>query len=103
MIILERIFNAGAETIRLEVDQPKPDGDDFRCDFRLQGAGLTLDAHGMGVDGVQALLLTLQRVHIDLLAYRRDTGLQIEWLEMRDLGLPLPPNVTAVDFDQVAG
>lgn len=53
----------------------------------------------MGVDSLQALLLALQKAHIDLLAYRRDSGRQVQWLEMQDLGLPLPPYVTASDFD----
>jgi len=102
VIILERTFNIGSESIRLEVDQPRPDGDDFRCEFRLQGAGLAREAYGMGVDSIQALLLALQHAHLDLLAHRRDTGLPVEWLEMRDLGLPLPSCVTPADFDVAA-
>lgn len=102
MVILERTFSAGADFIRLEVDQPTSDGADFRCTFRLSGAGFDEEKSGMGVDGLQALLLTLQRVHVDLLAHRRDTGVPIAWLGMHDLGLPLPTNVTAADFDRAA-
>lgn len=99
MIILERTFNADRESILLEVRKPERDGQDFRCTFRLAGPDLDHEAHAMGVDAVQALLLALQRAHIDLLAYRRDTGRPVQWLDMRELGLPLAGNVTPADFD----
>jgi hypothetical protein len=100
MIILERTFNGdGGDSILLEVSKPEPDEADFRCSFRLIRPDGVREGYAMGVDSLQALLLALQKAHIDLLAYRRDSGRQVQWLEMQDLGLPLPPYVTASDFD----
>jgi len=103
VVILERTFDADGEPLRLEVFLPRPDGGDYRCDFRLRGPGLDLDSYGMGVDSVQALLLALNRAHLDLLCYRRDTGRPVRWHDNVELGLPLPDNVTAPDFVPPSG
>ena len=99
MVILERSFHAKGETVTLRVEKPKPDGADFRCEYAIEGGGLERRSYGMGVDSIQALLLALSRAHLDLLCARRDGGLSLMWLDMRDLGLPLPDNSKASDFD----
>lgn len=96
--MIERLFEAGDETIRLVVEAPQPDGQDFRCAVTLQGAGFDRRDHAMGIDQVQALVLALAKAHIDLLQARRD-GLAVTWLGGRDLGLPLPPHLTVADIE----
>jgi hypothetical protein len=101
MVIAERVFTAGDNDVRLEVFRPEPDPrGDYRCCYTLRGAGLERDFRGYGVDPMQALLLALANAHVDLLAFRRDAGIPITWLDMRDLGLPLASGVAAADFDR---
>jgi hypothetical protein len=44
-----------------------------------------------GIDAVQALILAMQMIHIELQARQRLTEQTLQWLEQGDLGfLPLP-------------
>lgn len=102
MIVAERLFElveepggaAGAE-VRLVVEAPAPDQDDFRCAFRIIWPDRESRGYGMGVDTAQALQLGLQRAHIELLRSAEGRRGALRWLGMEDLGLPLPPGMTA--------
>lgn len=94
MIIAERSFTAAAGPVRLRIAAPVPDQDDWRCDYRIAWPGREVDGHAMGIDAVQALNLALQTAHIDLLLSPEGQGGELRWLEMVDLGLPLPPGMT---------
>jgi hypothetical protein len=98
VIILERVFDTDDDVIRLELREPEADQGSFRCGYRLSGAA-DREAEGWGVDPVQALLLALERAHLDLLTWRRDTGRPVTFMKSRDLALPLMSNVTPADFD----
>jgi hypothetical protein len=95
MIVAERSFMAAAGAVRLQVLAPIPDEGDWRCDFKIAWAGRESSGYAMGVDAVQALFLALQKAHIELLTSAEGRRDELRWLEMEDLGLPLPPGMTA--------
>jgi len=97
--VLERRFELeGGGEVVLTVEAPRPDGQDFRCSYRIAWPDETRDFYGMGVDSLQALMLGLANAHVDLLASPEGRRGELRWLGMGDLGLPLAKNVTAADF-----
>ena len=74
------------------VRNPDPEGD-WVCPIEIIGLGDDTVRAAFGVDAVQALMLALQMIHIDLQAGQRRTGRTLQWLEQSDLGfLPPPPH-----------
>lgn len=70
---------------RVEIDNPRPAGNDWRCNFRLVRAKRTQHGHAYGVDGVQALLgaFSVIRTMVDRLDERHF------WVATDDHGFPL--------------
>jgi hypothetical protein len=67
-----------------------PDGD-WLCPIQIIGLGRDHVRAAFGVDAVQALSLSFQIIHVDLLAGQRHVGRTLHWLEQSDLGFLLPP------------
>jgi hypothetical protein len=63
-IVAEReliFFGANGPTAGfIRFEEPKPDQNDWRCDYSLEWDGLNKRHYTMGVDSYQALLLALQ-------------------------------------------
>lgn len=95
--IAERCFETPDGPVRLQVRPPRPDEQDWRCDYAIQGPDGEHAGHAMGVDGVQALYLALQSAHVHLLMTEHGRAGRLTWLEQTDLGLPLPVYLTADD------
>lgn len=78
----------------------------WRCVYRTEQTGIQLAHHAYGLDGMQALLLAMEKVHQNLraeAAYRESASPLVSetsvvtWMGQRDLGLPMPGTVdTAV-------
>lgn len=98
MTIAQRLFDIGEETISLTVYSPVADGTDYRCEYVIAWPSGERRSAGWGVDALQALELTLQMAHLDLLSSPQGRRGEIHFLGSRDLGLPLPANVTPADF-----
>lgn len=71
------------------VRDPDPEGD-WLCPLQIAGLGDDTVRAAFGVDAVQALILAMQMIHIDLQAGQRRTGRTLQWLEQSDLGFPPP-------------
>lgn len=76
----------------VKVFRPKPappTGRDWQCDFSIAGLPDRDDILRCtyGVDEMQAAILTLQHVRLELRLLRAD-GLDLRWLGMVDLGFP---------------
>lgn len=56
---------AGAD-LRVVIFHPVPDGDDYRCEFSIQGSSLDVHGRAIGIDSVQALQLAMVRVGTQL-------------------------------------
>src|SRR5687768_7719017 len=90
-----RIFsidNDKEACIELRIFSPAPDGQDFRCKYELFESGVLMQAgHALGVDSLQALLLAIQRVGVDVSVSDYAQQRRLFWNgENDDLGLPLP-------------
>jgi hypothetical protein len=90
----------GRKQVLCSFDKPVPEGNDFRCDYRIVFPTREQRAHAFGVDEVQALILAMQRAHMHLLTAPERQSEKLLWLDMEDLGLPLPSNVRPADFSQ---
>jgi hypothetical protein len=94
VILTRRLTLAGSqEPVVVQVGRPiaAADGLEYRCPYSIRGLGSDRFSFGAGVDEVQALLLALNKIGIELYvseAYR-DRKL---WLEAGDpdLGFPVP-------------
>jgi|ERR1700677_286013 len=78
--------------------RPVPEGEDYRCEYTIAWPSRTLTSFALGVDGVQALILSMQQAHLELLVSDEARSSQLRWLESEELGLPLPRSVTPEDF-----
>lgn len=94
---VSRTFTLAGQDVLCVFELPVPYGRDFRCDYRITFPTRERRACSYGVDSVQALLLAMQRAHIDLLVSPERREQPLFWLNMEELGLPLPNNATAED------
>lgn len=56
-------------------------GGDFKCPFQIEGIGDEALRFGYGVDGLQALLLSLKMIEALLLNYAKRSSANISWLQ----------------------
>lgn len=98
---VSRAFRVGSKEIQCSFWRPRPDQDDFVCEYKITFADKDRLHRAYGVDEIQALMLAMQKAHMDLL--RSDDYQQrgLSWLGRRDLGLPLPENVNVSDFSNL--
>lgn len=100
VIFVERQFELGdSATVTVRFPPPAPDGNDYRCDYKITWPDRARSAYAMGIDAVQALLLAMQWAHVDLLASPEHKAGARLYLGERDLGLLLPPGSRPEDFD----
>jgi|SRR5579872_4461497 len=83
----------GKPSVIVELSVPVPHGDDFECSYKIQGLGAEETKCAFGVDGLQALLLAMQRIGIDLYTSEAFQSGQLRWLGQPDLGFPVPETV----------
>jgi hypothetical protein len=90
-----RRFTVGKDSehyIEVVVHSPTEDRGDYRCDYEILEHGEILKrGHALGVDSLQALILALQRLGVDVesLDYRKE--MRLYWNDQsNDLGLLLP-------------
>lgn len=78
------------------VPDPEPDGD-WRCPLQIVGAHGDAVRAAYGVDAVQALVLGLWMIDVELRAMQRDAGGTPLWLDQTDLGFLLRPPLPGGD------
>ena len=93
-IFCERVLLIEGQSAACRFYQPEVDEEDFGCRFEIDWPAGRSGGKAIGVDPVQALLLAMQKAHLELLTARRDKGLEISWLETPNLGLPLPKPIS---------
>lgn len=83
----------GTRQLEARVYAPVADGDDYRCDYEIVEDGTVASAfHAMGVDSLQALILGLQRLGVELTCSDHARMRDLYWNDHNDdLGLLLPP------------
>jgi hypothetical protein len=81
-------------TVVVRIGKPirSPDPNlDWLCPLQIVGLEDEMVRAAFGVDAVQALILAMQMIHIELQARQRLTGQTLQWLEQSDLGFLPPP------------
>ena len=98
------VLRRGAEQseVRISIGRPEQDSQDWQCAVRLEGLGPTTEHVARGVDSVQALLLAVAMVTVQLESRVRDGGATMEWLGLPGAGLP-PPDTLLIPEDPAAG
>lgn len=98
-IVAQRRFELrGSLEVVIRFSRPVPDGNDFRCRYEIVWPDRTHVSNGFGVDEMQALILAIEKAHVELLASPEGRRGELTWLGMRDLHLPLMSSVTPDDF-----
>ncbi|MEW5926193.1 MAG: hypothetical protein AB1941_01780 [Gemmatimonadota bacterium] len=78
----------------VRIGRPVPDpepGGDWLCWVQIVGMHGDAVRAAYGVDAVQALVLALWMIDVDLRALQRDVGGTLLWLDQTDLGFLLRP------------
>ncbi|NBU27810.1 MAG: hypothetical protein EBS42_06245 [Caulobacteraceae bacterium] len=85
----------GGDRVDIELFRPRPDQNDWRCDYHIRSGDQISSHYAMGVDPLQALLLAIDGAHVRMLERSREQGAALTWLGGApfDLGLPDSPSV----------
>jgi hypothetical protein len=81
-----------AETGRaviVEIAAPEPDGENYKCHFRISGLGHDRMSYSMGVDSMQALHGAFELIGNRLYSSAEAKSGSLQWLASRDLGFPV--------------
>ena len=85
---LERTYLLDGTELTCRFYQPASDGQDFSCRYEIYWPDGIRSRSAWGVDSIQSLLLAMQAMHSDLLLRRERDGLDVRWLDGKELGLP---------------
>lgn len=94
---LDAIHPDGSRTeVLLAIGRPFPDplpGGDWCSTFQITGLGDPAVRAAFGVDTMQALLLALHKVRLELDERAAVEAAELRWLGQPDLGLRITPNL----------
>ncbi len=79
-------------TVTIKIGKPKifPDGQDYYCPYQIIGLGDEKVSWGGGIDGIQALILTLEKIGILLGNSEEYKKGNLSWLGSEDNNLGFP-------------
>jgi hypothetical protein len=87
-----------ASEVLVLVGKPQrlPDHTDFYCPYQIKGAGSDKVRYACGIDPLQALLLTLSTLGVEIEVLNKSLGGRLRWEfgEKRSLGFPAMPPAT---------
>lgn len=97
---LECVARDGARTaVVIRIGTPHPDPlsahGDWCCPHQVLGLGDEAVGAAFGVDSLQALLLSVYRVRLNLAARAAEASVELDWLGLPELGLTVDPPVRA--------
>ncbi|WP_108046364.1 hypothetical protein [Bosea sp. 124] len=91
-VIASRTFELGRSGhVEVSFFAPVPDGNDWRCDYRIEWPDRTRSYRAFGIDSVQALLLAMKAVQAELTYAPETLNEGLTWLGDADLDLPKSP------------
>jgi len=85
---IERTYLLDGTELTCRFYRPLSDAQDASCRYEIVWPDGARSRNVWGVDSVQSLLLARQSVHGDLLLHRERDGIDVRWLDGRELGLP---------------
>lgn len=86
---VSRLYRVDGHEVECRFFAPELDRGDYRCRYEIDIPNKLIAGRAYGIDQVQALLLAMQKAHVDLLLMRNKSGRQVEWLDQENLGLPI--------------
>ncbi|MEL6642583.1 MAG: hypothetical protein AAFQ79_01500 [Pseudomonadota bacterium] len=92
-IFASRTFEIGGQAVECRFHKPERDGIDYSCQYEIDWPSAPVTKRAFGVDQVQALLMAMQKAHVELLHARDAKAMTVTWLEDENLSLPIPENV----------
>jgi hypothetical protein len=97
-------FRRGDEQweVQVRIGRPEQEKEDWKCAVLIEGLGPATEHVARGVDSVQALLLAVVMVTVQLESRVRAEGGTIEWLGFPGAGLPSPDSLL-IPKDPAAG
>lgn len=84
-----RVFTIDGDDVECRFFTPEHDQGDYRCRYEIDLPNKPIASEGYGVDQVQALLLAMQKAHVELLVMREKLKRSVKWLGDENLGLPI--------------
>lgn len=63
---------------------------EYHCSFRISGLGHSESRRAIGADALQALVLTLQRIGVELYTSDQHKSGSLTWWGSANLGFPVP-------------
>jgi hypothetical protein len=91
--IATRILELAGETpgeVTVGIMRPAPDGGDYKCGYQIVGIGSGKVRYIFGADSMQALVLALQAIGVDLYTSEAAKEGRLTSYGSRNLGFPVP-------------
>jgi hypothetical protein len=87
-VVATRTFSVNEEPVELLIGAPRayPDGNDYFCPFQVKGIGDERVRHAGGIDGLQALILAVERAAMYLSSTEEVRGGQLKFLGETGIG-----------------
>ena len=85
--IARRVYTLSGGTtteVVVEIQRPVPDQSDYRCDYSIGWPDGQKLSHAMGVDSVQALVLALKKLAVDISTSDEALSGRLTWLDNND-------------------
>lgn len=95
MVILNRMLKIDAECdqtdVPVKIYLPVDMGDHWQCEYEIGWPDNARRSKGYGIDSIQSLLITLQKIGIEIYTSKAHESGKLVWLERGDgYGFPLP-------------
>lgn len=93
----ELLGEAGPTKVELIVFCPEelPERGGFRCEYQIKGLGYRIAKDGKGSDPLQAVILTLAKIGVDLYKSPEAQAKALRWCGELNLGIPVFEAMTA--------
>jgi hypothetical protein len=88
-----RAISTALGDLRVDIAAPTRQGPDHVCAYRITGPRTNRQSRALGVDGVQAVLLALEKIGAELRASPEFEAGPLRWLDMDEPGFPLPTSI----------
>lgn len=94
---LDAVGQGGRQPVTVRFGRPFPDplsaDRDWCCPYQIVGLGAEAVHAAFGVDSLQAFLLAVYAVQLNLAQRAEEASVRVEWLEQAELGLKVDPEV----------
>jgi hypothetical protein len=91
--LARRTFELLGEAGPTKVELPERGG--FRCEYQIKGLGYRIAKDGKGSDPLQAVILTLAKIGVDLYKSPEAQAKALRWCGELNLGIPVFEAMTA--------